>query len=369
MITYSKRLEKVHRVFDPYHDRTGYVRLDRNEDPVGYDVNFFNQWKSQLTVHDVAAYADSAILTGKLANWLGVDKQQIYISSGSDALIKTIFETYVDSNDIVLTQKPNWRMYDVYMDIYGANPEYIYYDERFDFDINGLVDKVKVGNIRMVILANPNQPTGTLIKIENIEKLLTIADKKGTLVVIDEAYHLFSDTTVVELTKKYKNLIVVRTFSKAFGLAGLRIGYVVADPVRIQEVMLLRPVTDANSLALNFAGYLLDNIDVVVNKIDDFNRGRDYLYDQLKRSGIKCQQSHTNFILIPCPNEESAKHIMSFAKIKKYLLKGPFKEKPLNNYVRITTGPLELMKSFWTDCGAYILEHASKTSGGNLEIE
>lgn len=367
MINKSQRLEKVRRIFDPYSDRSEYVRLDRNEDPIGYELDFFNGWKSELTVHDIAAYADSTVLVEKLSQWLKCNGDEIYISAGSDALIKNIFETYIDSGDIILTQKPAWRMYDVYAKIYGADCQCVCYNDEFVLDIDEIIKKLESENVKMLLLANPNQPTGTLIQSKDIETILSVAHKKNTLVIMDEAYHLFTDETAIEYTKMYDNLIIARTFSKAFGLAGLRIGYAVANPVRIEEMMTLRPVTDANSLALNFAGYLLDNINIVMNKINDFNNGREYLYKMLSQANINCQRSYTNFLLVPCLDEKSAKDLLSFAKSKKYLLKGPFKEEPINNYIRITVGPLVLMKSFWSDCGDAIVQYSVKAKENILE--
>lgn len=364
----SKRLKNVKRQFDPYSDRRNFIRLDRNEDPVGYDEDFFKGWLNSLTVHDVAAYADSTSLTHKLARWIDVSPDNLYISAGSDAVIKNIFEVYVDLNDHILLQDPSWRMYDVYAGIYGAHIHYIHYNQDLKFNFEEIIQKVKSHNIRLVVLANPNQPTGTLIAQENLIKLLDITSETNTLVVIDEAYHLFTPHTLADAIKNYKNLIIVRTFSKAFGLAGLRIGYAIADAARIQELMLLRPVTDANSLALKFSEYLLDNMSFVMRKINDFVAGRDFLYHQFCKAGLMCYPSHTNFLLLRCPSIENAQKIILETKQKKYLLKGPFTIFPLENCIRISIGPLALMKKFWEDCQETIVHYSSKNSV-NLTLE
>lgn len=360
MIKHSQRLKSVHRVFDPYSNRDGFVRLDRNEDPVGYAAAFFNAWKSQISIADVAAYADSTVLVQKLSQWLGFQESEIYISAGSDALIKNIFEVYIDQGDTVLMQKPSWRMYDVYCTIYGATPEFVSYGADFSFDIEEIKNALRQKNIKMLILANPNQPTGTMIPAEDVKSIIALAHERGTLVVMDEAYYLFSKETAAELIRTYDNLIIARTFSKAFGIAGLRIGYAIAQAQIIKDLMLVRPVTDANSLAINFASYLLDHMSVVEAKIADFNQGRDYLFEQLSKGGVPSQQSHGNFILIPCPDEAHARNIIAFAKDKKYTLKGPFREDPINHCVRVSTGSLLIMQAFWNDCGDNILLNTIK---------
>lgn len=360
MITHSQRLKNVHRVFDPYSNRDGYVRLDRNEDPVGYAADFFAAWRAQISIDDVAAYADSALLVRKLEKWSGFQESALYITAGSDALIKNIFEVYIDEGDAVLMQRPSWRMYDVYCAIYGATPEFVNYGPDFSFDIEEVKNILRQKNVRMLILANPNQPTGTMIPEEDIKSVVALAHERGTLVVIDEAYYLFSKVTSAELVRLYDNLIIARTFSKAFGIAGLRLGYAIANAQRIKDLMLVRPVTDANSLAINFASYLLDNMPVVEEKVADFNMGRDYLFAQLSKAGVPSHESHGNFILIPCPDEAHARNIIAFARDKKYTLKGPFREDPIRNCVRVSTGSLQIMQAFWNDCSENILLNAIK---------
>ncbi len=358
MITCRNILKNLNRQFDPYADRKDFIRLDRNEDPVGYDEDFFNKCLNSITVHDIAAYADSSALAIKLSSWLDVSVNNLYISAGSDAIIKNIFECYVDPDNQIVLQDPSWRMYDVYACVYGAKVLHVPYDQDLTFNLDEVTKHLQSSTVKMVVLANPNQPTGTVIPKQEIINLLDVAYQTNTIVVIDEAYHLFAESTLVDAIKKYDNLIVARTFSKAFGLAGLRIGYAVANDKRIQELMLLRPVTDANSLALKFSEYLLDNMPVVMNKINDFVAGRNFLYQKFCEYGLVCYPSHGNFLLLRCPSLEDARKIIDEAKKKKYLLKGPFTAYPLENCVRVTVGPLCLMKNFWDDCREIITRYA-----------
>ena len=355
----SIRLKNVVRLFEPYNDRSQFIRLDRNEDPVGYDKDFLQKWLNTITPHDIAAYRDSEPLIGKLANWANVSEDSVYVGAGADAIIKNIFETYIDPGQKILLQDPGWRMYEVYANIYGAQVTTIPYNNALEFCFDDLVEQVRAGTKRMVVLANPNQPTATLFSDQELFKLVELAHKTNTLVVVDEAYHLFTDKTQSSVIKQYNNLLVVRTFSKAFGLAGLRIGYCLADPDRIHELMLLRPVTDANSLALSFAEYLLDNIEFVMNKIDSYKTGRAYVFEQMKQAKVATNESHSNFILVRCYSMEAATRLVDEVKAKGYLLKGPFSKAPLQNCVRITIGPLSLMKNFWAECSESIIKHSA----------
>ena len=354
----SKRLSGVKRVFDPYQDRKHFVRLDRNEDPVGWDEEHFEAMRRDLTSYDLAAYADSIELVSGLSRWLRVPAQDVLVTSGSDAAIKGIFETYVDAGDLVLMQDPSWRMYEVYNNIYQGQALLQPYDRTLGFDARAVVRTLREKSVRLVLLANPNQPTGTLIEAADVEAIVAAGEAAGTVVVVDEAYHLFTRQTAVGWVERYPNLIVARTFSKAFGLAGLRLGYCVAQEERIRELSLLRPVTDSNSIALKFGAYAVEHIDWIESRLADFIAGREFLYAELKKAGLETFPSHTNFVLLRCPSAEDGRAIIAGARDRKYLLKGPWTAAPLENCVRVSVGPLALMQKFWSDCKEIVSEHA-----------
>jgi histidinol-phosphate aminotransferase len=270
----SRRLARVRRVFEPYQDRKDFVRLDRNEDPLGWCTEHFEAFRRGLTTYDLAAYADSTEFVAKLAHWLNAPAESILVTSGSDAAVKMIFETYVDVGNVVLMQDPSWRMYEVYNDIYQGQALLVPYGRNFEFDVGAVIRAIRETRVRLVILANPNQPTGTLMSDVDVESIIAAAAATGAVLVMDEAYHLFAPNTALGWVAHYPNLIIVRTFSKAFGLAGLRLGYCVAQAQRIRELSLLRPVTDSNSIALKCGEYALDHLDWVKDRIAGSIAGR-----------------------------------------------------------------------------------------------
>ncbi len=356
----SARLARVKRVSEPYQDRKDLVRLDRNEDPVGWDEAHVEALRRSLTSYDLAAYADSTNFVKKLSRWLEVPAEWILVTSGSDAAMKTIFETYVDPGDVVLLQDPSWRMYEVYNNIYQGQALFISYDRNLGFDADAARRAVRDKSIKLAVLANPNQPTGTLIDDADLEAVISAAATSGTVVVVDEAYHLFTPKTVVAWVARYPNLIIARTFSKAFGLAGLRLGYCVGQAERIRELSLLRPVTDSNSVALKCGEYALEHMDWIKTRIADFVAGREFLYAELANAGLGTFASHTNFVLLRCTSAEAARDLIAEARRRTYLLKGPFASFPLENCVRISVGTVGLMKTFWADCKDIVLRYAAR---------
>jgi histidinol-phosphate aminotransferase len=356
----SERLTRVKRIFDAYEDRTDYVRLDRNEDPAGWSPEHFEALRKSLSPYDLAAYADSKAFAGKLARWLGVEPDCVLVTAGSDAAVKTVFETYVDAGDAVVMQDPSWRMYEVYNNIYRGTAVLVPYGRYLEFDADAVCAQIRRHRSRLAIVANPNQPTGTLIDDAAVERIVAAGAETDTVVAVDEAYYLFTPHTALRLVARYPNLIVLRTFSKAFGLAGLRLGYGVAQPERIRELSLLRAVTDSNSFALKCGEYVLDHIDWMRQRIATYVAGREYLHAELVKAGLETFPSHTNFLMVRCPSRDHASALMAEARARKYLLKGPWSAPPLENCVRITVGPLDLMRRFWVDCGDVVVEHASR---------
>jgi len=348
----SSRLRNVHRVFDPFVDRHDLVRLDRNEDPDGWDLHHFTTWLGTLTPHDLAAYSDSTSLSDKIAKWLKVSSNQVVVTAGSDAGIKLIFETYLDPGDKVVVLDPSWRMYDVWAAAYQAEISRVGFSERLVVGVNEIINRIASTRPRMVVIANPNQPTGTVIPSADMERIAEVCQEVGSILVVDEAYHLFYSSSSVEVLSKYPLLIVVRTFSKAFGLAGLRIGYCVGSEDRVRELRLLRPVADASSLAIQAASFSLKNLGWVMERVEDIVRGREFLLSVLRARGLAFFPSEANFVLVGCMSREGARDFVSESMTRGFIIKGPIDVGPVENLVRISIGSLSTMHRFWNECGA-----------------
>ena len=158
-----KKLKNIKRIFEPYKNRKNFIRLDRNEDPIGWSSKFFKDWVNSISQYDLAAYSDSDALVKSISHWQKVKKDQIYITAGSDAAIKNIFEVFVEPNYKIILQEPSWRMYEVYSLIYGAKMIKINYDSNLNLDLKNLIKLISEEKPKIVVIANPNQPTGTIM--------------------------------------------------------------------------------------------------------------------------------------------------------------------------------------------------------------
>lgn len=177
---------------------------------------------------------------------------------------------------------------------------------------------------------------------------------------MDEAYFHFSPVTAINLCSEYPNVVITQTFSKAFGLAGLRLGYCVGPTARIQEIEKLRALTQSNALALKAASYVLENKTWALERVADVIAGRDYLVERFLESNLNTFPSNANFVLLGCPSEESAITLVEEARKLGYAIRGPLATPPLADFVRITAGPLSVMETFWEQSQELILNLAAR---------
>src|SRR3989338_3360287 len=219
----------------PTSDRTNSLRLDFNENAVGCSMKVISALNS-ISPDSLATYPEYDKLRKALANYCNVDVNKIIPTNGTDEAIKTIIETYVEKGkDEIIIPTPTFAMFKFYAQLNEA----IIKEIQYNYDLSFPVKKVLGGinkNTKIVVLVNPNNPTGTSIKEQNIIKIIEKAQENNTIVIIDEAYCQFSGKTSIPLTKKYNNLIITQTFSKAFGLAGLRLGYIISNEDNINLI-------------------------------------------------------------------------------------------------------------------------------------
>ncbi|MDQ5975142.1 MAG: histidinol-phosphate aminotransferase [Actinomycetota bacterium] len=359
----SARSARVHRVVVPFEDRTGLVRMDRNEDVSGWDDAHLGQMLSRIQSTDLAAYHDADPFQEQLAGFLGVPRESLTITSGSSEAVQMVFETYLDENTTVLALEPSYGLYEVFAAKCGAELLGFPYSDDLTLDVDGLITRIADVTPRLVVIANPNQPTGTVITEDDLRRIATAALGVGAVLLVDEAYFLFTPISAVGLISQFPNVVITQTFSKAFGLAGLRLGYCVGPVERIREIEKLRALTQSNAFALAVAAYVLDHEQWALARVSDVIAGRDFLVDRFVTAGLVSFPSHANFVLLGCSSSEAARKLVSQARGLGFALRGPISAPPLTNFVRVTAGPLALMEEFWAQAGSLILELATRREG------
>ena len=269
------------------------------------------------------------LLKSKLSDYVSLPVDFIEVYNGSDDALKDIITVFVDRETHVLSYQPSYTQVNTfittntenYMKVNIKNP---LGEHEYDFNY------CKVANV--VYLVNPNNPTGKLLAVEEIEKLLkTYPD---TLFIVDEAYYEFAKQSCSHLVVSHKNLIVTRTFSKAFGLASVRLGYCMAHPDTLLHLRKIR-----NGKAVNALGQLcgiaaLDDLDYLDSRIDEMNDAKKFFVDNLPHE-YYAVDSQTNFVLLKTPD---SKKLLNKMKDNKILIRDRSSFDNLENCVRITIG-------------------------------
>ena len=276
-------------------------------------------------------------LIQKLAEYLGVENNKIVIGSGADGLIDLISGSVMTSNDSALIVEPTFTMYRKVLSVHRRKIREVQLTKDFKLDVDAVRESLQ-GNDEVLFLCSPNNPTGNQFDRNDVKSLIESTDG---LVLLDEAYVDFAQETLIDLVKDYENLFVLRTFSKGFGLAGLRIGYAVtnenlAKTLR-EQVSLPYPVS---TLASSAASILLENLDQVEDAIAKVKLTRTALVKELKKiPGVTVYSSQANFVLLEVSQSSAsvAKQILSLG-VKVRIIDWIQND---SNYVRVSIPPVE----------------------------
>ena len=343
MIRYKKRIGKILRLKNVPESRRKKLCLDKNERISGFKKNFLKKLLSKINSESVTSYPEVWNLYDSLAKFHKLNINQFVVTTGIDGAIKNCFELFVSKGDKVIILKPTFAMVDVYCNIAGAEKIIINYDQKLNLDTNHLISSIN-RNISLIIIANPNSPTGTLISQFNMEKIIKKANIYNVPVLVDEAYYEFCNLTVLSLLKKYKNLIISRTFSKAYGLAGLRVGYIIANPKLAKLLFNLKPMYEINSIGILACTMMLKNSRVYKHYISETKKGLKVLVKFLEDNNIDFIKTHANFIYINIGKKINYFYNKLFRE--GILTKKGLAIKGYENYLRITLGPPRQIKTF-----------------------
>ena len=317
--------------------------LDKNENLDPELSRIIRTITADLPSTAYSSYPEAALLYKKLASWVGVNPECLMLTPGSDGAIRLIFEVFIDHGDYVIHTNPTFAMYPIYARMFGAKAITIDYKNGADgpyLDINELINLIQSKAPKMLCLPNPDSPTGAVLNPHALREILMECEKVGTLLLIDEAYHPFYDWTAVPWVFNSSNLIVGRTFSKAWGAAGVRMGYAVADPGIISLLHKMRPMYEVGSLNIAIIERLLDYSAAMEKSVCNMHLSKQYFADEMRSLGFHVNQCEGNFIHVAF----GSRYLQVEAALKnKVLYKANFDHSALNTYSRFSIGSKEEM--------------------------
>jgi len=338
----KKEIKQLERIKDTFDDRFDYLRLDKNERIVPFKEEWLKKFRCSITSEDISGYAELGPIYRKLADYLGVKVGQIFMASGSDLAIKSVYEACVEKGDNIILHNPSFAMYFVYARMFGAEIKSVSLREDWSIDIEKML-KLIDGDTKLMVFENPNGFVGTKPDLSKIEFCAKELKKKNVILLIDEAYYFIENLKVstVNLISKCPNLIISQTFSKCHGLAGTRFGYLIGNSRLIEHISRVRPMHEITGLTARAVEWILDNPEILIGYQRIVKDSKEFLIGELKKLKLDYRNSHGNFILVYFPNKGIIKDMAKKLKDRKILVRRPFKESYLKGWTRVTVGSLQ----------------------------
>jgi histidinol-phosphate aminotransferase len=320
----------------PLEGRTNKVRLDFNENPLGCSPSV-RRALAKLSSAPISMYPEQETVRHQLARYFSVRTEELLVTNGTDEALNLIVNTFIEPGSGVLLVEPTFAMYRFYSELAGARVRALRYDAAMRFPIRDLLAALRSAPPRVLFFANPNSPTGHLLTIRELRQILKAA--RRTMVVVDEAYFEFSGTTLLPWINRHRNLIVTRTFSKAAGLAGLRLGCVFTHRETAADMRKAQSPYPVNVAALAAAEAVMKDRGFLSKTLLELRRGRHELESGLKRMGIRFFPSAGNFVLVYLGDR--AKEIVGALASKGILVRDRSSDFGGEGYVRITFGTVQ----------------------------
>jgi histidinol-phosphate aminotransferase len=315
----------------PAEGRWGKIRLDFNENTSGCSKAALSALR-KLRAKELAMYPEYALPTSLLARYFGVRPSELLLTNGGDDALRVFFDTFVEPRSHILICEPTFPMYRYYAEIAGARIEAEHYSPDMKFPLDSVLTALRK-RPRVFFLANPNNPTGTLVDKSSLQRILRAATH--TAVVLDEAYADFSGFTSVPWIHKFSNLFVAKTFSKAAGLAGLRLGAVIGQRDSLALLRRAMPPFPVNAAALAAGVAAVTERRTIERYIRETKRLRDWFAMELENRGVRVFPTACNFLLADFGNQGPS----LFRKLARNHILVRERSKDLGpGYARITIG-------------------------------
>jgi histidinol-phosphate aminotransferase len=276
----------------PLAGRDG-LRLDFNENTAGCSPRVLDRLRA-LSPDDLARYPERKPIEAAVAKFLGVSESELLLTNGVDEAIHLLCQTYLDTGDEAIIVVPTYSMYRIYMSAAGARV--ITIPAHSDFTVPLETIRKSVTNCtRMIAIANPNNPTGTFTPADQLREIARCAP--GAAILVDEAYFEFCGKTLLPDRHESPNIFVTRTFSKAYGLAGLRVGVLIGDAIQMPSLRRVCSPYNVNAIALACLPEAIADQNYIERYVRETLQSRTRLENTLRSRGITFWPSQANFIL------------------------------------------------------------------------
>jgi histidinol-phosphate aminotransferase len=337
MLEARESVRKLATYHPPLGGRDG-LRLDFNENTAGCSPRVLARMR-EITVEEIACYPERGPIEALVADYLGIERSELLLTNGVDEAIHLLCNTFLQPGDEALIVVPTFAMYEISAAATGAQVITVPAEKDFRFPVSDLLSRV-TPSTRLIAIANPNNPTGTVV---DEKSLLEIAHRvPQAAILVDEAYFEFYGKTLLAQWRNLPNLFVARTFSKAHGLAGLRIGVLAGNAKHTAMVSKIASPYNVNGVALACLPTALADQNYVRDYVRQVCCGRDELQKEFDQWGIRHWTSRANFVLASLGPQKTA--FIQSMRARGILVRDRSRDHGCEGCVRITLGTAEHTK-------------------------
>jgi histidinol-phosphate aminotransferase len=293
MLKARKAVLNLKEYHPPLAGRQG-LRLDFNENTEGCSPGVLERIR-QITDEDLCRYPEREPIERIIAEQLGIAADQVLLTNGVDEGIHLLCETYLEAGDEVVVITPTFGMYEILAEATGARVVRVQAEVEFRFPLKATLAAITPAT-KLIAIASPNNPTGSTATQDEVMRICVAAPHAA--VVVDEAYYDFHGESLLPQLGEAPNLFIARTFSKAYGMAGLRIGILVGNSGQMLSVRRVSSPYNVNAVALLALPAALEDREYISSYVSQVIQGRERLATTLERLGIRYWPSHANFLLL-----------------------------------------------------------------------
>ncbi len=331
MLKPKKSVEKMSGYFVPLYEKHWDVKIDSNENNYGPSPKVIEALK-KCDYNNISFYPYYGELSKKIADFYGFDINNIKVTNGADEALQGIVQTYLETGEALLTLDISFEMPVIYTQIQGGNVIKIQFETKWEFPLKNFLSAMDNPSVKIIYIAAPNNPTGNLICESDLKQI--IEKSKGKAVIIDETYANYANNTYKEYAKLYDNVFIVRSFSKDFALAGLRLGCIISNEENINNLKKVISPFSVNSFAIAAGNSALDDVEYFYGIREEIIKSKEDLKEFFTSLGAVVYDSCANFLLVDF--KEKADFVYNKLKKENITVKLFGKNTPLKNHLRIT---------------------------------
>ncbi len=331
MIKPKKSVQNIDGYFVPLYEKTWDVKIDSNENNYGPSEKVIKALNS-CCYKDISFYPFYGELSQKIADYNNFKIDNIKVTNGADEALQAIIQTYLENGESLITLDISFAMPEIYAEIQGGNIIKVPFEKSWVFPQKSFINALENPNIKIVYLASPNNPTGNVISENDFVNVLEKTRDK--VVILDETYANYWGNSYKNYVNTYDNLFVVRSFSKDFALAGMRLGYIISNPINIENLKKVVSPFSVNALAMKAGIAALDDREYFEKIKSEIINSKQELKSYFESIGGYVYNSEANFLLVNF--KEKADYVYKKLSQQNITVKLFKKGTKLENHIRVT---------------------------------